>query len=81
MTPILLYGVETLSTTMREEGRIQTEERNVLRAILGKIRRDRVRKERIRESIYRSKDYDQKDGCSKIEMVGTLEQDAWRKSS
>ena len=44
---------------------------------MGKIRRDRVRKERIRESIYRSKDYDQKDGCSTIEMVGTLEQDVW----
>ena len=51
LTPILLYGAETWSMTSKEESRIQTAEMNVLRAISGKTRRDRVRNETIRERV------------------------------
>src|SRR5678816_137616 len=43
LTPILLYGAETWSTTTREDSRIQSAEMYVLRAIMGKTRRDRQR--------------------------------------
>src|SRR5678816_1801750 len=51
LTPILLYGAETWSTTTREDSRIQSAEMYVLRAIMGKTRRDRQRNKRIREEV------------------------------
>ena len=51
LTPILLYGEETWSTTTREDSRIQSAEMYFLRVIVGKTRRDRQRNERIREEV------------------------------
>src|SRR5678816_4866162 len=52
LTPILLYGTETWSTTTREDSRIQSAKMYVLRAIMEKTRRDRQRNERIRAVSY-----------------------------
>ena len=48
LTQILLYGVETWSTTTREESRIQAAEMRVLRLMVGRTRKERIRSERIR---------------------------------
>lgn len=51
LTPTLLYGAETWTTTRREESRIQAAEMRVLRTMIGKSRRDRIRNEVIRETV------------------------------
>src|SRR5678816_1231974 len=51
LTPTLLYGAETWTTTRKEESRIQAAEMRVLRTMIGKSRRDRIRNEVIREDI------------------------------
>src|SRR5678816_1431319 len=52
VSPILLYGAETWSTTTREDSRIQSAKMYVLRAIMEKTKRDRQRNERIRAVSY-----------------------------
>src|SRR5678815_208640 len=51
LTSNLLFVAETWSTTTREDSRIQSAEMYVLRAIMGKTRRDRQRNERIKEGV------------------------------
>ena len=46
LTPILLYGAETWSTTTREDSRIQSEEMYVLRAIMGKRQTEKRKNKR-----------------------------------
>ena len=51
LTPTLLYGAETWTTTRREESRIQAAEMRALRAMTGRSRRDRIRNEVTRETV------------------------------
>src|ERR1700755_2995869 len=47
----MMYGAETWSITRRQESRIQAMEMRILRAIIGKTRRDRIRNERVRQEV------------------------------
>lgn len=51
LAPILLYGAETWCTTKKQESRIQATEMKILRAIIGKTKRDRIRNERVRREV------------------------------
>ena len=51
LLPIMMYGAETWSITRRQESRIQATEMRILRAIIGKTRRDRIRNERVRQEV------------------------------
>ena len=51
LTPIMMYGAETWCTTRRQESRIQATEMRMLRAMIGKTRRDRIRNERVRQEV------------------------------
>src|ERR1700755_1497199 len=47
----MMYGAETWSITRRQESRIQATEMRILRAIIGKTRRNRIRNERVRQEV------------------------------
>lgn len=49
--PVLTYGCETWTTTLREKSRLQAMEMKILRGIKGVTRRDRWRNEEVRRQL------------------------------
>jgi hypothetical protein len=48
---LLLYGVETMTCTKRQESKIQATEIKFLMAIMGKTKTDKIRNAHIREEV------------------------------
>ena len=68
--PAMLYGMEAVAVTKRQQDRMEAAKMKILRYLLGKIKMNRVRNEDTRKKVSARERTKWKTARNKVEMAG-----------